>query len=206
MTRASGCDALLAAALLFATPAIAASDVSPERDIVHARTAVPDEARKIGEVRLVTRGETTVVQTVIATRVIHRVVAEIRAKDEANWPPGSAGHDDMKRYVAALEEAAASLRAALPPVDARTTDDPERRVPFLIEFRANATASEVVVGTFELRDASSPYEIASARTLGQPSVSRDYVLENMRLILVDSFHVPKDEIAKLGPLGPLSAQ
>ena len=206
MRRRPGCDALLAAALLVATPSIAATDVAPERDVVHARAPVPDEARKIGEVRLVTRGETTVVQTVIATRVLTRVVAEIRAKDEANWPPESAGHDDMKRYVAALENAAASLRAALPPVDARTTDDPERRIPFLIEFRADAKSAEVAIGTFQQRDASSPYEIASARTLGTPSASRAYVLENMRLILVDSFHVSKDEIAKLGPLGPLAAQ
>jgi hypothetical protein len=196
-------SATLAAALMLAAIATA-GDAPPLAEHVHARAAVPDEARKIGEVRLIERGSTTVVQTVLATRVITRAVAEIRLKDERNWPLDSDGHADSKRFVEALEQGAATLRKELPPADARSIDDPERRVRLLIEFRADSSSTEVVIAEFESRDASTPYEPTVSRVLATLSLSRGYVLENMRLILADSFRVSEADLGRLGPLGPLA--
>jgi len=184
---------------------IAAAGESPAVDErVYARTAVPDEARKIGEVRLVERGSTTLVQTVIATRVITRAVAEIRQKEERNWPPERVGHADMERYVTALERAATTLRQELPPADARSIDDAERRVRLLIELRADSSRTEIVIAEFQVRDASAPYDPTVSRVFANLALSRAYVLENMRLILADAFRIPESDLGRLGPLGPLA--
>ena len=196
--------AIVVASVLMLAPIAAAGDAVPGAERVHARAAVPDEARKIGEVRLVERGSTTVVQTVLATRVITRAVAEIRQKEERNWPLDRDGHSDMRRYVDALEEAAATLRQALPPADARSIDDPERRVRLLIELRADTSSTEVVIAEFESRDASAPFEPTPKRLLATLPLSRAYVLENMRLILADAFRLPEADLGRLGPLGPLA--
>jgi hypothetical protein len=195
--------ATVTSALLLAAIATA-GDPPPVVERVHARAAVPDEARKIGEVRLIERGSTTVVQTVLATRVIARAVAEIRQKEERDWPLDRDGHSDMRRYVDALEQATAILKQELPPADARSIDDPERRVRLLIELRADSSSTELVIAEFQARDASTPYEPTVSRVLATLSPSRAYVLENMRLILADAFQLPEADLGRLGPLGPLA--
>lgn len=196
---------LLLATVVTRADALTTTDATFTSDVVHARTAVPDEARKLGEVKLITRGTSTVVQSVLVTRVLPRAVAEIRLKEEANWPVGSVGRDDMQRYVAALEEAATTLRAELGPADARTAADEERRVPLLIEFRVDDVVAEVAIATFEPKDSGSPFDPMSIRILATPALARPYVLANMRLILADAFRVSTDDLARLGPLGPLTS-
>jgi hypothetical protein len=73
-------------------------------DVVVERAFVPSEKRPQGEVRLVRRGEHAVVQTVLYTRVLKRVLSTISGKERRNWPEGSAGHRDMEKYVTALEK------------------------------------------------------------------------------------------------------
>jgi hypothetical protein len=191
------------ASALMTTPIAAAGESPAVAERVHARAAVPNEARKIGEVRLVEQGSTTVVQTVLATRVITRAVAEIRQKEERNWPPDRDGHADMERYVAALEQAATKLRQEFPPADARSIDDAERRSRLLIELRADSSSAEIVIAEFEVLNTSAPYEPTVSRVFAKLALSRAYVLENMRLILADAFRVPESDLGRLGPLGPL---
>ena len=106
--------------------------------------------------------------------------------------------------MAALETVATTLRDALPPADARTVDERERRVRLLIEFRADSRATEVVIGSYEPRDETSPFDAIAARALATVPVGREYALANMRLILADAFHLPEADLARLGPLGPLA--
>ena len=191
--------AVLALSLL---AAVAAADAASAEEHVYARAAVPDEARKVGEVRLLEREGATVVETVLATRVIERVVAEIRLKEERNWPPDCEGHADMTRYTTALADAAKAIRAKVGPADARNADDPTRRARLLIDFRADAEHADVELAEFDAGDTGAPLEPTARRTLTTLPLSRVYVLRNMRLILADAFHVPESELAKLGPLGP----
>jgi hypothetical protein len=109
----------------------------------------------------------------------------------------------MESYMTALEQAATTLRQELPPADARSIDDAERRVRLLIELRADSSSVEVVIAEFEVHDASAPYEPTVSRVFANLSLSRAYVLENMRLILADAFRVPESDLWRLGPLGPL---
>ena len=80
-------------------PALPAPLLDAAADRVVARTVVPDATRKVGEVRLVQRGDAVVVQTLLATTVLPRVVAEIRKKEDAKLARGRArprGHGALR--------------------------------------------------------------------------------------------------------------
>jgi hypothetical protein len=185
--------ALLAGARAMAGPA-ALPPLDAATDRVVTRTLVPDTTRRQGEVRLVTRGDATVVQTLLATRVLRRVVAEIRKKEERNWPAGSDGHDDMVRYVDALAAAADEIEAA--------AGDEDRRRHLLIEFVAGADRGGIVIGEFQGDEMDGALRPTGARPIATLPVRRDYLLRNMRLILADAFHLDEAQVDRLGPLGP----
>jgi predicted RND superfamily exporter protein len=152
-----------------------------------ARTYVPDEARKVGEVRLVTRGDADVVETLLYTTLLKRAVREIRAKEMRNWPEGRPGRDDALRYVAALEAAERTLaeRAA-----SRSSDDRRRRL--LIEFVLTPERSAIVLSRFETEtetETADDVRVVVREPLAVLLPSRDYVHRNMRLIAADSFEV-----------------
>jgi hypothetical protein len=153
-------------------------------------------------VRLLRRGDATVVQTLLVTRLLPRVTAEIRMKEERNWPAELPGHVDMLAYVQALSVAQEQLRAALPAADARNLADVDRRLRLLIEFAASPASASVEISEFTPVAADRPYDVASRRPLAAPAVGRSYVLRNMRLILADSFHVPETDVDRIGALGP----
>jgi hypothetical protein len=179
-----------------------ASLLDPASDQVHARTVVPDTTRKVGEVRLITRGEATVVQTLLATKALSRVVAEIRKKEERNWPPDAAGHGDMRRYLDALEAAAADVRARRDSAGPAGRGD--RRLRLLIEFVASESASGVLFAEFDATAVDGAMQPRSRRPITTLALGRAYVFPNMRLILADAFRTPESEVGRLGPLGPLA--
>ena len=185
---------MLACAHARAAASMPAFDAATDR--VVRRKIVPNDARHQGEVRLVARGDAVVVQTLLATKVLKRVVAEIRKKEERNWPVGAAGHDDMVRYVDAVSAVAEQLAAA----------HPDERQRLLIELVATADGGGVVVGEFEGDESGGVIHPTSARTIATPSVGRDYLLRNMRLILADAFQVDESDVDELGPLGPAAAR
>jgi len=205
---------LLSAALAFAGTA-AAADVDPSAnarsgasessaplsdaasDKVHATVVIPDATRKVGEVRLLARGDSVVVQTLLSTKLLSRVIAEIRKKEEVNWPPDDAS---VASYLAALDAAREKVEKRDP---AAAWDDRRRRL--LIEFAADSGNAAVMVGTFRFaKDGSdtTPHDRELFATLALP---RAYVLRNMRLILADSFKIAEPDVDRIGPLGPASA-
>ncbi|MFN2426673.1 MAG: hypothetical protein ABR587_09545 [Candidatus Binatia bacterium] len=170
-------------------------DASADRAI--ADIVVPEPSRKVGEVRLLARGEAVVVQTLLSTKLLSRVIAEIRKKEEANWP---AGDPSTAAYLDALESARKTVERRAP-----AADWVDRRRRLLIEFAADANSEAVYVGTFRYaKDGSdrSPHDREVFNTLALP---RAYILRNIRLILADSFKMPVTEVDRLGPLGPASA-
>jgi hypothetical protein len=176
--------------------------LDPASDRVLARTVVPDATRKVGEVRLIARGEATVVQTLLATKVLSRVVAEIRRKEERNWPADAAGYRDMRRYLDALEAAAADLRTRR---DGAGTDARgDRRLRLMIEFVASETASGVLFAAFDATEVDGAMQPTSRQPITALALGRAYVFPNTRLILADAFKIPESEVGRLGPLGPLA--
>lgn len=200
--RTRAISLLLGAALLAAAPATAAGpsrclDASADRIV--ASTPVPDAVRKVGEVRLLARGDAVVVQTLLSTKLLSRAVAEIRVKEEKNWPDAEPGADGRRAYVDAL----AAAREALD----RRSPGPEwtdRRQRLLIEFCAGADGSAVIVGTFGEMPASGETVLRAREVFVTLDPPREYVLRNLRLIVADSFRVDEKDADRIGPLGAAS--
>lgn len=193
-TRGPATAALVLLLAVRPSGATALPPLDPATDRVVTRAVVPDQVRRQGEVRLVTRGDATVVQTLLATKVLGRVVAEIRRKEERNWPSGGSGHDDMRRYVEAVGAAAAELEVA--------AGDDDRRLHLLIELIATADGGGIVVGEFTGDEVDGALQPRSTRPIVTLAVGREYLLRNMRLILADAFDLEESEVDRLGPLGP----
>ena len=68
------------------------------RDRVVARVVVPSVDKPQGEVQVLRRGDLLVVQTLLASRILKRVVAAIDQKEQRRWPDTRTGHIDSKRY------------------------------------------------------------------------------------------------------------
>lgn len=189
------------AAALLVSVSTARSDTArfldASSDTVHAGVAVPEPSRKVGEVRLVSRGNAVVVQTLLSTRLLARVIGEIRVKEERNWPNDSQA---ARAYLEALEAARERLETREVRPNWR-----DRRCRMLIEFVADSSDQAVLVGTYDVSDEGdfSPDRREIFQTLTPP---RSYVLGNIRLILADSFKLPVAEVSRLGPLGPASPE
>jgi hypothetical protein len=193
---------VLLASLAVAAVSFAAAPTGPPSDAaadrVVMRTDVPDATRKVGEVRLVQRGDAIVVQTLLSTKVVSRVLAEIRKKETANWPADRPGHEDMERYLGTIERNAEALRGE------RDAADGDRRVRLAIELVATKDAQGLVLATFGGGDAGGYLEPTERRVLETAALGRPYVVRNMRLILADTFHVPEPAVDGLAPLGPIA--
>jgi predicted RND superfamily exporter protein len=197
LVLAVGLGASGAAANVVVPPSLApALDDAGERR--WARTDVPDPARKVGEVRLVTRGEANVVETLLSTTLLPRAVREIRAKETRNWPAGAAGHDDAMRYVEALDGASAELGRRL----AGRAPGEDRRRNLLIEFVLTPAGAWVVLSRFVPgTDERGEMRVTEREPLAVLAPARDYVRGNMRLIAEDSFDAHGPALERL--LAPL---
>lgn len=178
-------------------PAVAPASLDASADRLEAKVVIPEPARKVGEVRLLSRGNAVVVQTLLSTKLLSRVTGEIRKKEEANWPAAAAGREDAVAYLEALEAVRVAVERRSPGVDWA-----DRRRRLLIEFVADAGGQAVLLGTFTTASGTTDLTPASREVLGTLTPSRAYVLRNMRLILSDSFKVPEAEVDRIGPLGP----
>lgn len=186
--------------LCFLSSAARAQDAAlldASADKIVQRVFVPSPEQKVGEVRLILRGDANVVQTLLYTKVLSRVVGEIRKKELANWPADRAGHGDAARYLDALIDVQQKIWERMPK-DQKVED---RRQRMLIEFVLSARAAVVMVGAFAMTEAGSEVTVVRREPMVTLELSRDYVKRNMRLIAADSFGV---DDGALGPLlGPL---
>lgn len=158
---------------------------------------MPAPARKVGEVRLISRGNAVVVQTLLSTRLLSRVIAEIGQKEKRNWPENDAASRD---YMAAL--AAGRLR-----VEKRDTGGrADRRRRLLIEFAADEKDAVVLVGTYTGGADTADLTPRTREVFSTLALPRAYVLRNIRLILADSFHLAETDVDRLGPLGAAASQ
>jgi hypothetical protein len=162
----------------------------PEERIVQ-RTPVRGGGSTIGEVRLTRRGDENVVQTVLRTALLRRVIGEIRDKELANWPPDRAGHKDALAYIKALTESQSELAQRA----RRRAGRRDRRLRLLIEFSSSPSAVSVTLWDIDVEARGGTFQVTERRPLRSVPVKRAYVDRNMRLILADSFRVSEEEAA-----------
>jgi hypothetical protein len=194
-------------ALAWSAPGRAESVVPPglaplldaAHDRVVERAFVPKPEEKVGEVRLIRRGDAEVVQTLLYSKVLARVVAEIRKKELANWPEGQPGHDDALRYADGLAAVQKQIWDRLP----RDEVGADRRQKMGIEFVLAKSAAFVAVGAIAIDETNGEVRVANFEPLAVLEPSRRYVQQNMRLIAADSFHVEGPALAALLASFPL---
>lgn len=196
-----GCALVARGAAADGAPARHASRLDAGGDVVVARSVVPSPERRVGEVRLIRRGDANVVQTLLYTKLLRRVVGEIRAKELANWPE-EPGRADALRYVDALAAVQEQLWARLSGAPAVR----DRRQKMWIEFVLAPDAALVATGALELDEPEGRVRVLRREPLVVLEPSRGYVLRNMRLIAADAFHVDGGALdALLEPLALLRA-
>jgi hypothetical protein len=189
---------LLVAALAFMSCALASAGqtvLPAAQERIVRRTPVQGGGNLIGEVRILKRGDERVVEVVIVTGLLRRVIGEIRDKELANWPAGQAGHDDALAYVSALEEARNELaeKARRSPGGGAAQGD--HRLKMAIEFASSARAFSLTLWDVEAEREGDGYRVTSRRKLRTVAVGRDYVDRNMVSIVADSFRVSEEEAA-----------
>ena len=176
--------------LLTCAAAAWADDVVPSRlapwldasqDQLVRRTYVPSPERRVGEVRILRRGEATVVQTLLYSKLLSRVVGEIRKKEHANWP----GSPDAAAYLEALAKVQQTIWSRLPS-NQRVAD---RRQKLWIDFVLAPGVALIGIGAFEMEEKDGEVRVVSLEPLVVLEPSRAYVERNQRLIAADSFQV-----------------
>lgn len=173
--------------------------LDPARDEVVRSAQVPSSWFPQAEVRLVRRGKAAVLQTVIFSPHLERVVAEIRRKESSAWPPGRNGREESARYVDALGRAAREAERRFRERGARG----DRRRTLLIEFVLSAGDSFVAFYDPEVRGDFGSLRIGELRVLEILPLARRYVRENLYEIAVDSLGWNRREAEEaLEPLLP----
>lgn len=178
------------AATAAATPAAHAARLFDDtRDTIVRNAFVPSEDQQQGEVRLLRRGGAAVMQTVLYTRVLKRVVAEIRKKELANWPPDREGYDDSQKYINAILEARNRIQERFP----ERRNRGERRQTMLIEFILSNDASLVAIAEPKLEEANGHMRIVSRRPIAVLELSRTYVRGDIYEIARDALKLGRKE-------------
>jgi len=186
---------------LVATAAAAAAllAASPLADTAHdellRRTPVPSADRRQGEVRIVRRGQTVVVQTVLHSKVLRRVAGEIAQKEARGWPPGAEGSAESARYVEALRDVVDAIRRG----ESRSSDGGgDRFREMRIEFFVHAGEGTVVLSGAEVAEEADGLRLTAVRKPVEVlELSADYVGRNMVRIVEDSFGVTAEQARRL---------
>jgi hypothetical protein len=172
-------------------PAEPEAAAESSRDQILERADIRSRGRFHGEVRLVARGEARVVQTLLYSKILRKVIARIREKESESWPVTRAGHEDSRTYVAALESAAQEVGQA------GSAKGGDRRRKLLIEFWASRSEAGVAFREPRVEKVDDELTITDTREMNALPLSREYVTRSM--LLIASEHFPMAE-AELGAL------
>jgi len=178
--------------LLVAANVSKAGGDTPNESIV-ARAYVPSARRPAGEVRLIRRADRSVVEVLLYSKVLSRVVARIRAKELRNWPEGSPGHEDAARYIETIESTQQVLWQHIRKNDISA----DRRQKMWIDFEFSDDEAMVSVGRFEMAAEPGEVLVSSRETWHQIPISRAYARRNMELIAADAFELEGSDLDRL---------
>jgi len=184
--------AIAGGAALGLPPASELLDRSHDR--ILQRAPITSRGRTHGEVRLIERGSVRVVQTLLSSKLLRRVLAEIRERERENWPAQREGHEASARYLAALDRA----ERAIPPAPDRDRGAAgERRRSLLIEFALSNSGEGVALLDPELKQIDGALAIEGARLIEALELPRDFIERNMRLIAEEHFAIQPDELTRM---------
>lgn len=166
-----------------------------DAEVIVRRTPVPKEPPHQGEVRVLRRGSAQVVQTLLYSKVMIRVVGAIEGKESSAWPKGREGSDESRRYVAELREAYRVVKERAR--EKQKAGVKERFLQLGIEFVLDGDKSYLALYAPTLTQDEERLDITGKELLKKLPLSRHYVQKNMQLIVQDSFEVDAGKAAAI---------
>lgn len=161
-------------------------------DRILARVIVPSIEQPQGEVQLLQRGNLLVVQTLLSSRILKRVVAAIDAREQRNWPETVEGHLASLRYrdelFRATEESWQRFR--------QRNDRNETHQTLAIEFILAAETSLIALSVPTLRGDYGHLQLIDKQPVKSWRVNGDYVRKNIFKIIEDSFRLDQTATAE----------
>ena len=175
-----------------------ASRVDHTHDQVLQRVIVPATENPQGEIQLVQRGDLRVVRTLLASRLLKRVVAAIDNKEERNWPETNHNFSDSDRY---RDELFNATDLAWQKFQQRS--DPNERRQFLsIEFILASDKGFIALALPRLSGEYGQFRLIDQQVLSVWRSSHDYVRSNMLQIIKENFQPGENATEMLLPSRP----
>ena len=163
------------------------------QDQIVRRVVVPSRDQPQGEVRLIRRHNLLVVQTLLSSRILKRVVAAIDAKERRHWPEAHEGHVASSRY---REELFRATEKAWEFFRQRGNRD-ETRQTLAIEFILGNEKSLIALSLPQIAGEYGTLRLIDKLPVKVWRVSGDYVRENALEIIKDSFHLDDADAKEL---------
>lgn len=182
---------LLMICLLCPEPCLAA----PDREVLIRHAPVPADPPYQGEVRLLRRDSAQVVQTLLNSKVMNRVLAAIQKKELKAWPKDREGSADSRRYTGELLLAYETVRERAR--ERRKGGERDRYLQLMIEFVLEGERSYVALYAPTLTRKGDGLVLHERELLKKLTLSRGYVQKNMQLILEDNFDLDADQAHEL---------
>ena len=173
------------------------------QDQIVKRVVIPSVEQPQGEVQLIRRRELLVVQTLLSSRILKRVVAAIDAKERRSWPEAREGHVASSRYREELFRATEKAWEAF----RQRSERNETRQSLAIEFILGSKQSLIALSLPQIAGEYGNLSLLDKQSVKVWRVSGDYVRKNAVEIIKDSFHLDDAEAEELlKPLWPVAAQ
>ena len=163
------------------------------QDQVVQRVVVPSLEQPQGEVQLIRRRGLLVVQTLLASRVLKRVVAAIDAKERSRWPEASDGHVASRRYRDELFRATEKAWEAF----RQRSDRNETRQTLAIEFILGQEKSLIALSLPQIAGEYGNLSLVDKQPVKIWRASGAYVRGNILEIIKDSFQLDDVDVENL---------
>ncbi|HBG05490.1 MAG: hypothetical protein A2075_21050 [Geobacteraceae bacterium GWC2_58_44] len=158
-----------------------------DREVLIRRAPVPADPPYQGEVRLLRRDSAQVVQTLLNSKVMNRVVAAIQEKELKEWPQDREGSADSRRYTEELVLAHRIVRERAK--ERQKGGDRERHLQLMIEFVLEAERGYLALYAPTLTQEGDHLVLQKRELLKKLPLSRNYLQKNMQVIIQDSFQL-----------------
>ena len=163
-----------------------------------ASARVPDAKKPQGEVRLLLRDDAVVVQTLLHSKILKRVLGVIAHKEKRFWHE-KPGQEDSNQYVAALSRSYDAVHARF-----KTREDRDNRYQdLLIEFVVTKDRAWLEIARPTVHLNAGAFEILRSEPMERLVPARSYVIASLFEIGRDALGLSAAELRhRLEEAGP----
>lgn len=158
-----------------------------------ARAFIPSSNSVHGEVRLLKRGDTACLQTLLYSKYLRRGLYEMAKQERKAWPDGWPCCEVSSNYLADLDTAKTDILGA----ESTSTNGAPEIKRMLIEFNFSPTGTWYTLGDMELTGPDDALEVANPRTLVTRPAHPHYVSRAMLTMGEQGFGLSDEELEQL---------